>query len=216
MDSVTLSHTPSRPAAAAPATQSRSAIASDFQTFLRMLTTQIQNQDPLKPTPADQFAVQLATFSSVEQQVRTNELLVALGANGMGQLAGWVGMEGRATGPVRFDGAPITLSPSAAAGADSAQLVVRDELGREVERWELPLPAAPMAWAGSDSAGNPRPAGNYSFELVSFAQGMPIASASVPAYNRIVEVRSEGGQNVVVFASGTVLPASEVTALRRG
>lgn len=36
---------------------------SDFETFLRMLTTQLQNQDPLKPMESTEFAVQLATFS---------------------------------------------------------------------------------------------------------------------------------------------------------
>lgn len=73
------------------ASGARGQISSDFQTFLKMLTAQIQNQDPLNPTPSDEFAVQLATFSSVEQQVRTNDLLVALGAQfgsmGMAQFA---------------------------------------------------------------------------------------------------------------------------------
>ena len=44
-------------------------ISSDFQTFLTMLTTQLQNQDPLNPVESSDFAVQLATFSGVEQQV---------------------------------------------------------------------------------------------------------------------------------------------------
>lgn len=38
-------------------------ITSDFNTFLRMLTVQMQNQDPLKPIESSDFAVQLATFS---------------------------------------------------------------------------------------------------------------------------------------------------------
>lgn len=47
----------------------------DFETFLKMLTTQIRNQDPLNPMEGSDFAVQLATFSGVEQQVQTNDLL---------------------------------------------------------------------------------------------------------------------------------------------
>lgn len=46
--------------------------SSDFETFLKMLTTQIKNQDPLNPMEGTEFAVQLATFSGVEQQVMTN------------------------------------------------------------------------------------------------------------------------------------------------
>ena len=66
------------PAPAAPVARStadgaetggNSALSSDFETFLRMLTTQLQNQDPLNPVDSADFAVQLATFSSVEQQV---------------------------------------------------------------------------------------------------------------------------------------------------
>jgi len=56
---------------AAPTT-TRTEISSDFETFLRMLTVQMQNQDPLNPVDSSDYAVQLATFSSVEQQVQTN------------------------------------------------------------------------------------------------------------------------------------------------
>ncbi|NNF91122.1 MAG: flagellar hook assembly protein FlgD, partial [Boseongicola sp.] len=92
-----------------------SALSSDFETFLLMLTTQMQNQDPLNPIESQDFAVQLATFSGVEQQVLSNELLETLatgmGLSGMSQLAGWVGMEARVTAPAAFDGTPITLAP---------------------------------------------------------------------------------------------------------
>ena len=82
-------------------------INSDFETFLKMLTTQLKNQDPLNPIESSDFAVQLATFSSVEQQVMTNDLLTGLsgqmGQMGMAQLASWVGMEERAPMPAQFD-----------------------------------------------------------------------------------------------------------------
>ena len=61
--------------AAAPQGAEKPKISSDFETFLRMLTVQMQNQDPLNPIQSSDFAVQLATFSGVEQQVRTNDLL---------------------------------------------------------------------------------------------------------------------------------------------
>ena len=50
-------------------------IGGDFTTFLEMLTVQLKNQDPMNPMESSDFAVQLATFSSVEQQVQTNDLL---------------------------------------------------------------------------------------------------------------------------------------------
>ena len=50
-------------------TKSSGFSGGDFETFLKMLTTQIRNQDPLNPMEGSEFAVQLATFSGVEQQV---------------------------------------------------------------------------------------------------------------------------------------------------
>ena len=68
---------------------SASVISSDFETFLKMLTAQMENQDPLNPMDSADYAVQLATFSSVEQQVLTNDLLQAmtlqLGSSGMAE-----------------------------------------------------------------------------------------------------------------------------------
>ena len=48
---------------------------ADFETFLKILTAQIQNQDPINPIDSSDYATQLATFSSVEQQVLANSHL---------------------------------------------------------------------------------------------------------------------------------------------
>jgi flagellar basal-body rod modification protein FlgD len=203
----------------APAGSARSVISSDFDTFLKMLTAQIQNQDPLNPTPSDEFAVQLATFSAVEQQVRTNDLLTALGAQmgtgGLAQVAGWVGMEARAAAPVRFNGTPVTLVPDPAPGADRTELVIRNEAGREVGRMAVPPTREPLIWAGVGPNGNPYLRGVYSFELVSFVQGVPVSSSVPEAYGRVREVRIEGGQAMLMMDSGALVPASEATALRQ-
>lgn len=47
----------------------------EFQTFLQLLTAQMRHQDPLEPLDSTQFVAQLAAFSSVEQQITTNEKL---------------------------------------------------------------------------------------------------------------------------------------------
>jgi flagellar basal-body rod modification protein FlgD len=98
-----------------PAPAAPRGIASDFDTFLRMLTVQMRNQDPLDPIDSADYAVQLATFSGVEQQVRTNELLTALtsqmGLGGLAEMGAWVGREARAAVPARFDGTPVTVQP---------------------------------------------------------------------------------------------------------
>jgi flagellar basal-body rod modification protein FlgD len=53
-------------------------IASNFTTFLQLLTTQLQNQDPLSPMDTNQFTQQLVEFAGVEQQMKTNDTLSTL------------------------------------------------------------------------------------------------------------------------------------------
>jgi flagellar basal-body rod modification protein FlgD len=216
--SASISTTSTRPATTT-VSEGKSGISSDFNTFLKMLTAQIQNQDPLSPMKSEDFAVQLATFSSVEQQVLTNDLLKGMNsqftAMGMAQFASWVGMEGRTSAPVLFQGDPITLSPNPVLGADRTELVVRDANGAEIERRAIPVSAAPIQWTGLSDSGNAYLTGVYSFELVNFQAGVPIASTPVEAYSRITEVRGEDGGTVLVLASGAQVPAGDVTALRQ-
>ena len=53
-------------------------IADNFQTFLTLLTTQLQNQNPLDPLDTNQFTQQLVQFAGVEQQLKTNDSLATL------------------------------------------------------------------------------------------------------------------------------------------
>jgi flagellar basal-body rod modification protein FlgD len=53
-------------------------IADNFQTFLTLLTTQLQNQNPLDPLDTNQFTAQLVQFAGVEQQLRSNDQLKSL------------------------------------------------------------------------------------------------------------------------------------------
>jgi flagellar basal-body rod modification protein FlgD len=53
-------------------------LSGDFNTFLTLLTTQLQNQDPLSPMDTSQFTSQLVEFASVEQQINMNTNLQAL------------------------------------------------------------------------------------------------------------------------------------------
>ena len=57
---------------------STTGIADNFQTFLTLLTAQLQNQNPLDPLDTNQFTQQLVQFAGVEQQLKQNEQLKAL------------------------------------------------------------------------------------------------------------------------------------------
>src|SRR5271156_1432998 len=53
-------------------------IAGNFQSFLTLLTTQLQNQNPLDPLDTNQFTQQLVEFAGVQQQLNTNDSLATL------------------------------------------------------------------------------------------------------------------------------------------
>ena len=199
-------------------TGSASALTSDFETFLLMLTTQLENQDPLNPIESQDFAVQLATFSGVEQQVRTNDLLEnlagSLGASGLSQLAGWVGMDARVEAPVYFDGTPIDIALEPDPGSDKAQLIVLDTFGTEVARQEVPLGVEQIEWVGVGQSGGPLPEGTYSLQLASINQGEITSTKPVSQYARILEAR-QGFEGVELVISGeTVVSSESVTGLR--
>jgi flagellar basal-body rod modification protein FlgD len=193
-------------------------IASDFDTFLKMLTTQMRNQDPLNPVESADFAVQLATFSSVEQQQRTNQILEGLGSqlglSGMAQLANWVGKEARAPVAAQFDGTPITLAPAPSTLAREATLIVTDSTGAVVSRQPVPVSSEPFQWTGALAGGGTLPAGRYSFSLESAADGKTIGTTPVEVYARIVEARAGTDGTTLVMAGGILVPADKVTALR--
>ena len=207
------------PSTTTGAPQPTSAFASsDFQTFLTMLTTQMQNQDPMNPIDSADYAVQLATFSGVEQAVRTNQLLESLqsqfGLLGMAQLAGWVGQEARATAPVYVDGTPITLSPNPAAIADRAVLVVEDAQGRVVSREDIPVSTEPYEWAGTGPTGAPLPTGTYSLSLESYNGNDLLRTTPMEYYAPIMEARGGTGGTKLVLRGGIEVLATDVTALR--
>lgn len=189
---------------------------SDYQTFLTMLTVQMQNQDPLNPTQASDFAVQLATFSNVEQQTYTNQLLSALlGQTGLADLGSWVGMEARLFSGAWFDGGTVNLSIDPALGADQATLVVRDSTAEIVDSIALHPDAQAYTWDGRTGAGTTLDEGLYTFELVSSANGTEIDTQPVAAYLPILEARHQGGSTLLVLPGGLLVDSAHVSGLRQ-
>ncbi|SFJ61986.1 flagellar hook capping FlgD N-terminal domain-containing protein [Celeribacter neptunius] len=199
--------------------EASSGISSDFETFLKMLTVQMQNQDPLNPIESSDYATQLATFSGVEQAVQTNDLLKdlssQLGLMGFSQLSGWVGMEARSESAAYFDGAsPVTLTGEFASAADNAKLIVRDASGTVVQERSMEPTEGSFEWDGLDDDGEPFEAGNYSFEIENYYGTDLLSTTSVESYSRIVEARSDSGNIVLVLEGGNEIASEDVTALR--
>lgn len=191
------------------------AMTTDFETFLRMLTVQMQNQNPLNPMESQEFAVQLATFSGVEQQVRSNQLLEALSARmGVSELAGWVGMEALSDAPVRLNGAPVDLVAPQVQGADRARLVVRNAFGTEVARQEIDPTARRLQFDGIGADGFALPPGEYAFAVESLHRGEVIATNPALGYARVQEARFDAGAISLMLADGGVIDSTRVQGLR--
>lgn len=210
----------SAPAADAAGDDSATMITSDFETFLTMLTTQMENQDPLNPIESTDFAVQLATFSGVEQQVQTNDLLEAMmsqfSSGGMSEYATWVGMEARAVTAAAFDGDPVTLYPEPSANAEAVEIVVRDvATGATVDRLYVPVSNDPVEWDGLDDKGDPFPEGEYTFHLKNIEGGGNFTEEQIAIYSEVQELRLVNGETRLILAGGGDIAAAEVTAVRQ-
>ena len=214
---LSLNGTVANSAAASSASTNRQ-LSSDFEVFLTMLTAQLENQDPLNPVDSTDYATQLATFSGVEQQVKTNDLLKALGQQfgeiGLSQLASWVGMEARVDAPAYFDGTPMTLYPQYAASADNAVLVAHNSLGQEVSRQQLPLDGQPLTWAGTDDFGTLLSPDVYTFSVENYLNGELVDASPVETYALVSEAKISNGQTIVVLPGGVEVPTSGISALR--
>lgn len=191
--------------------------SSDFETFLKMLTTQIKNQDPLNPMEGTEFAVQLATFSGVEQQVLTNQLLAQMAqgsAGGLDQLSGWIGREVRTTAPVWFDQTPLTLNVAGRPDADEVRLVTLDARGNEISREEIGAGDGEIDWLGRDAQGNLLPAGKYMFRVKSIKDGEVIGTSYGEAFTRVTGVELVNGTPRLTLTGGATAELDEISALR--
>lgn len=208
-----------RPDAPQPESQRAAAsLSSDFDTFLTLLTTQIENQDPLNPADSTEFASQLATFSNVEQNVQTNALLESLIARVDGQnlesLAGWIGMDARTTGPTAYESGTVTLETPIPALADAAEMVVTTPDGAEVGRFAVDPDAPIQTVIPRAPSGAPLGAGTYAFHVEPSGAGRPMEPVPAGRYVPVREVRVEGGAPVVVLDGGVRQPADAVSGLR--
>jgi flagellar basal-body rod modification protein FlgD len=153
------------------AAASSSGLAGNFDEFLQLLTTQLQNQNPLDPLDTNQFTSQLVQFASVEQQINMNSQLGTLiSLQQTAQSTAALGFVGQT---VTVAGATATLangqaswsytSPSPA----SATFTITNSTGQTVYSTSQTVQAGTNTfnWNGLDANGNSLPAGNYNMSI---------------------------------------------------
>lgn len=195
-------------------------LASNFETFLTLLTAQLKNQDPLSPVDSNQFTAQLTQMAGVEQQLLTNDLLTSLLAQNSGGLAGvadYIGKEATAVwATTRLEDGEATWSYELAADAHSARLQVLDGAGKVVwsgDATELKSGVHDFTWDGASLAGGTMPDGGvYTLKVTALnATGQTIDS-QVLTRGRVTGVELYDGQPYVTIGAA-VLPLSSIIAL---
>lgn len=196
-------------------------LASNFETFLALLTSQLKNQDPLSPVDSNQFTAQLTQMAGVEQQLLTNELLKSLvSAQGGGSLesaANYIGKEATAAwSATKFTDGEAAWSYEIAANAASAKLEVVDGSGNVVWSGDAPDKTTGVhefSWDGEATRGNDGEEGQvYSLRVVAKDASGGAIDAQVLTQGRVTGVEMYDGE-VFLTVGNSILPMSSLIAL---
>jgi flagellar basal-body rod modification protein FlgD len=154
--------------AAATSALASSQIAGNFQSFLTLLTTQLQNQNPLDPLDTNQFTQQLVEFAGVQQQLNTNDSLATLvSLQQTAQSTQALGFVGK-TAVVNGNTAALTDSTAtwqlSVPTASTVNITIASSTGQNVFTGSYNVAAGnnqPFTWNGQGSDGTQEPDGNY-------------------------------------------------------
>lgn len=212
-----VSSTPSQPTAGQAL--SKQTVTQDD--FLKLLIAQLQNQDPLQPMDNQQFAVQLATFNSLEQLIGINNKLGALqtsqGATNQFNAASLIGKAITSNGNTLNlqTGNPAAITYQLSGNAARVVVNVQDSSGALVRQMVAGAQSAgdqSILWDGKDAAGKSAPAGLYSFEVNAFDLNGKQVQASGRIKGTVTGVRLDGAEPVLELGALQV-PLSAVTSV---
>lgn len=183
--------------------------------FLKLLTTQIENQDPLDPLKNHEFVAQLAQFSALEQQIITNDSLSQIQMSQMSlsnaQLTGMIGKEIVARGDaVRIAGGDAqSIGVMLPGPATNVEITVSDENGNAVatlSRDRLQGGYQEVEWNGVGADGRPLPDGRYRVSISAVdSAGNPMTVDSMT--RGIVEaVTFESGMAELIVGNARIVP----------
>lgn len=202
--------------AASRLANSRTRLATNYETFLALLTTQLRNQDPLSPLDSNQFTQQIVQMTGVEQQLLTNQLLQTMvdrSSGGVSDAVSYIGREVTAdTGAGRLADGSANWTYSLPSNAASATLEIKNAAGQVVWRGPAPDRGAgehAFTWDGKGLLGNQLADGAYTLSVsAQNTAGAPI-TASTTVTGTVTGVEQRDGATVLVTTAGTV-PMSTV------
>lgn len=194
-------------------------LSGNFDTFLQLLTTQLQNQDPTSPMDTNQFTQQLVAFSQVEQQIGTNDNLKTLislaQGRGSSDAVAYLGKTVTLTnGNAALANGTANWTYSLDAAAASNRLTVSDASGRVVFVDKGDSSAGPhqFAWNGRDNAGNELPDGTYKLTVTAAAADGSAIQSSI-AWSGIVTQVDLTGPSPQLMIGSMEFPLTDVSAV---
>jgi len=162
----------------------KTTLAGNFDTFLKLLTTQLKNQNPLEPLDTNQFTQQLVQFAGVEQQINMNSQLTTLvslqKATQTTSAMGFLGATATA------DGTTTALANGKASWTftadkpSTATVNIKDSTGQVAYSGSYPLNAGAQGftWDGRGNNGQSWPAGNYTLSITAKDASGQVAAVS--------------------------------------
>jgi flagellar basal-body rod modification protein FlgD len=214
------SSTSSSSAASGSSTAAAATFGKNFDTFLKLLTTQLQNQDPLSPMDTTQFTQQLVQFSSVEQAIRQNQNLETLismqKSTQAGNAVSYIGKEVDLNGSVvgLVDGVGV-ITYELPETASRTIINIYDKDGALVRRLEGDNNAGRNAveWNGTSDTGAQVADGDYKVEVVAQNAAAQNITVSTVVTGVVTDVRFING-NTMLTVDGVTLPLSQLGAVR--
>tara|TARA_R110000868_G_scaffold69568_3_gene204678 strand:+ start:5490 stop:6143 length:654 start_codon:yes stop_codon:yes gene_type:complete len=199
---------------------SQTSLASNYEMFLSLLTSQMKNQDPLDPLDSTQFVDQLVSFSGVEQQIAQNRnlesLLIVQSAAAQTSSVGYIGRVATALTPdSRLQDGAANWQYELPESSKTTEMIIRDSSDRIVYRTtgETTTGRHDFNWDGKTSSGATAPDGVYTLEINAAAQNGANITAEIRASARVTGIDLSGSE-VVVKMGGVEVPLSSVLALQ--
>lgn len=202
------------PAAAGTAAASG---ADSEQRFLKLLVTQLNNQDPLNPLENAELTSQLAQMSTVSGIEKLNAALAALvGQSSAGQVLQAASMIGHAVltpgDQLAGAGEPAAFAVELPSSAQAVKVVITDAGGQAVRSIDLgPLPQGLHSeiWDGKNDAGEPVAAGAYRIQVAAANGADPVAATTL-VYAQVASVTQGAGGMSLDLASGQSIALADV------
>jgi len=199
---------------------SRASIADNFDTFLSLLTTQLKHQNPLDPLDTNQFTQQLVQFTSVEQQLKTNDFLEAMMMSTQNAAAadsvGYIGKEVTASGVTSelVDGQALWMF-NLASDAEEVTVTIKDEGGNTVYTHTGALSAGEgiFSWDGLNSNGGQSPDGSYSISIDARDSNGGYIATTTEIAGTVTGVDLSGSEPVLLLGAARI-NLSTVTSVR--